>query len=248
MEKPNPGNALITGSSRGIGRAITLALAQTGYNIAINYLKNEDAAIKVQKEVSHFGIKSRIFQADVRKADSVEQLISSVEREFGGLEILINNVGDFIQKSLSDLSVVEWNNMLASNLSSVFYCCKSVLEGMKQRNFGRIINIALAGVSHIQAYQKITAYAIAKTGVLILTKSLAIETAKYGITVNAISPGHIKKEDVADNLIQNRYLEQIPAGHLGSAEDVANAVLYLVGDKAKYVTGTNIIVSGGWGI
>jgi len=239
--------ALVTGSSRGIGRGIALALAREGFNVAINYLTNEKAAAKVVTEILKLGRQSFSVQADVREFDSVKMLISQVEHKFGHIDVLVNNVGDFILKPLSQISVEDWRAMLDSNLNSTFYCCKIALEGMRRRGHGRIINIAVANASRIQAYKQVAAYTIAKTGVLILTKSLAVEEANNGITINAISPGFFDTGSMAQEVKKDTQ-DKIPMGRLGNSQDIANAVLYLISDEAEYVTGAEIVVSGGWGI
>ena len=238
---------LVTGSSRGVGRGIALALAQYGLNVAINFLKNEKAAAGVVADIIKLGRKSIAVQADVGDINSAKKLIAQVEQQFGRLDVLVNNVGEFIMKPLAETTVQDWQTMMDSNLNSTFYCCKFALEGMRQRGYGRIVNIALANASHVQAYKQVAAYAIAKTGVLILTKSLAVEEASHGITVNAVSPGFIDNGSLATE-VKSDMKNQVPMGFLGSPQDIANAVLYLISEKAKYVTGTEIVVSGGWGL
>ena len=236
--------ALVTGASRGIGRGIALALAHRGYHVAINFLQDEKAASQVLEEIKNYQVESLSVCADVSKAKSAQDLIEKVQQHFGRLDVLVNNVGDFIIKPLSELTVRNWQMLLNSNLSSTFYCSKFALVGMRARGYGRIVNIALANASRVQAYKHIAAYAIAKTGVLILTKSLAVEEAANGITVNAVSPGFIDNGSTADEDI----LKKIPMRTFGNPQDVANAVLFLISDQAKYITGAEIVVSGGWGI
>jgi len=239
--------ALVTGSSRGIGRGIALALARAGINVAVNYLSDAKAAINMVGEIVRLGKQSFSIQADVRDFDSVKNLIWQAEQKFGRIDVLVNNVGDFIQKPLAQTSVKDWHSMLDSNLNSAFYCCKVALEGMRRRGYGRIINITVANAARRQAYKQVAAYTIAKTGVLILTKSLAVEEAKNGITVNAISPGFIDTGSITLKL-KEETKNKIPMRKLGSPQDIANAVLFLISDEAEYITGAEIVVSGGWGL
>ena len=239
--------ALVTGSSRGIGASIALKLAECGANVAVNYLENSEAANKISSQIEELGCKAISVQADVSKYEDAHELVNAVEKTFGRLDILVNNVGDFVQKPLSATSTQEWQYMFDSNLHSTFNVCYAALPGMRSRNQGRIVNTAFANSAYVQAYKKITPYAIAKTGVIIYTKSLAKEEAENGITVNVVSPGFISNETIMGD--RKKELEaEIPAGRVGETDDVANAVLFLVSDASAYITGTNIIVSGGWGI
>lgn len=239
--------ALVTGSSRGIGRGIALALAQSDIHVAVNYLSNEKAALEVVSKIEKLGQTSFAVQADLRNANSVKELIEQVKQQFGRIDILVNNVGDFLMRPLAQMSIDDWRAMMDSNLNSTFFCCKYALEGMRRKGYGRIVNIALANASQVKAYKQVAAYAIAKTGVLILTKSLAIEEAKYGITVNAVSPGFVDNGSLSKE-VRSDMQKQVPMGNLGVPQDIANAVIYLISEKAKYVTGAEIVVSGGWGL
>jgi len=239
--------ALVTGGTRGIGFGIASALAKAGARVVLNYLQDQDRAQRAVERLRASGAQVRAIRADVRSAREVRKLISGARRQLGGPNILVNNVGSFIQKPLQELAVSEWREMIRSNLDSVFLCCREVLPLMRRDKNGRIVNIALANADRVHAYRETAAYSIAKTGVLILTRSLAQEQAAHGITVNAVSPGLVKSGSTSgkDTAAEE---SRIPMGRIGAPDDVAGAVLFLVGDRADYITGANITVSGGWGL
>ena len=237
--------ALVTGSSRGIGRQIALTLARNGATVAINYLSEEGKAKEIVSAIQAMGQASSAFQADITNSAQVKGLIEAVIKEFGKVDILVNNVGRYYYKDIAELSPVEWVSTIDINLNGAFYCSKYVLEYMRRQVYGRIINIAAAGAEQVSAARFSTPYAIAKTGVIILTKSLAVAGAKYGITVNAIAPGYVDKGDL-NTEEQQRAEKQIPMGRLASLEDIAEAVIFLVSERAKYITGACLTISGGW--
>lgn len=239
--------ALVTGGSRGLGKDVALFLGKLGANVAVNYLQDKDAAEKVVARIKETGADAEGIQADVRDWEQVEKLVTGTVDRFGSIDLLINNVGDFITSSLLKMDIKDWHNMLDSNLHSAFYCSRAVIPLMQKRKFGRIVNIALASANPIHAYKTVAAYAIAKTGVLILTKSLAVEVAPFGITVNAVSPGLMDNGSLTPGRIDS-IAPKIPLGKPGTSKDIAGAIGYLVSDEAAYVTGTEIIVSGGWGL
>ncbi len=239
--------ALITGGSRGLGKAMALTLAQQHIDIAFTYLNDDKSAAETQKEIEKYQIQALALRADGRNHKSVYRAVEAVMKRFEQLDILINNMGTFVQKTFDELSIQDWNEMLASNLTSTFLFCKCVGPILKQQRSGRVINIGLANAEPIRAFQKVIPYAIAKHGVLILTKSLAVEWAPFGITVNAISPGLMNNGSLSHQQIEE-WQQKVPVGRLGSGKDLSAALLYLISDTAEYVTGTEIIVSGGWGL
>ena len=239
--------ALVTGSSRGLGRGIALALARAGARIGINYLNNKTAAQEVAAQIRQLGSEAILVQADVCDYDQVEQMIARILEKWGKIDLLVNNVGNFLQKQISEIEISEWHGLIASNLHSAFYCCKATLPHMRQRKYGRIVNIGLANANRIQSYQRITPYAIAKTGLVILTKSMAVEEGPFGISVNVVSPGLMDNGSLSSQEL-TALAERVPMGHVGTAKDLSDAILFLASPKAVYITGTEIIVSGGWGV
>jgi len=238
---------LVTGSSRGLGRSLVLALAAEGVDVVINYLCDRQAAEQTARQAQQQGVRVKTIQADVREWSQVQALMDSAVTHMGRLDGLVNNVGGFLQKPLQDLTPIEWLEMINSNLHSAYYGCKAVLPIMKQQRYGRIINIGVANADRLQAYSTIAAYAIAKTGVQILTRSLAREVAAHSITVNMVSLG-LMDTGLWSGVEKEEQIKKVPMGRLGSGADFAAAVFYLLSDQANYITGANLTVSGGWGV
>jgi 3-oxoacyl-[acyl-carrier protein] reductase len=233
--------ALVTGSNRGLGRNIALRLADEVAGVIVHFRNNRKAATDVVNEIEAKGKLSGCFQADLTREDQAHSFIREAEGHFGRLDILVNNVGPILKKPWESLNAEDWDNMWRGNLGSAFFCLKAALPGMRSRKWGRIINMGFSRVEQLVAYRNIVPYAAAKTGLLILTRSVASSVASDGITVNMVSPG----------LIEGGVLPKdpnIPAGRLGSFDDVSSAIQFLVSDQARYITGTNLIVSGGWKI
>jgi 3-oxoacyl-[acyl-carrier protein] reductase len=231
--------ALVTGSSRGIGRSLALRLANEAKGVVVHFRKNQDAAREVVREIEKKGKLSGCFPADLTREHQAHAFIKKVEERFGRIDILINNFGPMLNKSWENLDAEDWDRMWRGNLGSAFYCIQAALPSMRERKWGRIVNIGYSRVEQLAAYRKIVPYAAAKTGLLILTRSVAASVASYGITVNMVSPGLMEGGLMPED-------ENIPAGRLGTFDDVASAVLFLASDRASYITGTNLIVSGGW--
>jgi 3-oxoacyl-[acyl-carrier protein] reductase len=168
-------------------------------------------------------------------------LVRKVEEKFGKIDILVNNVGPILVKSWEKVKSSEWDYILHSNLMSALYCLKAVLPGMRQRKWGRIINLGYSRAEQLVAFSKIAPYAIAKTGLLILTRSVAASEASTGITVNMVSPGLMEGGILPKS-------KSVPRGRLGKFEDISSAVLFLVSDEADFISGTNLVVAGGWKI
>jgi 3-oxoacyl-[acyl-carrier protein] reductase len=236
--------ALVTGGSRGIGRAIALRLAKEGCSVAINYLSNDWAAEEVIRSIEKMGQKAFSFQCDVSNFADAEQMIENARSEFGRIDVLVNNVGPFLYKTIWDTTVQEWHQMLNSSLSSVFYCCKTVVPIMREQKSGLIINIGGPNAERTQGYVRTCAYAVAKTGVVVFSKSLAKEEAGHGIRVNVVNPGFIETEAYTDDMLKTMP-QQVSMKRLGRPEDVASAVAYLASDEASYITGAVLNVHGG---
>jgi 3-oxoacyl-[acyl-carrier protein] reductase len=233
-------SALVTGSAKGIGKAILLKLAQHGYDVAVHYRSSQAEAQLVAHEASSHGVKTTLLQADVTNANEAQTLVQRAHDAFGRLDVLVNNVGNYHKGPLHELSIENWHEMLDSNLNAVFYTCQAAVPLM-QENGGRIINIGFAGIENLTARPRSVAYVIAKTGVLLYSKALAKSEAANNITVNVVSPG------VIENSV-SQPVEDIPVQRVGTFDELVSAVMYFLSPEARYVTGTNIQVAGGWNL
>ncbi|KPK43040.1 MAG: hypothetical protein AMJ78_00310 [Omnitrophica WOR_2 bacterium SM23_29] len=240
--------AIISGASRGIGRAIALELAKEGVNIAFNYLENKSAAEKLEKEVKDIGVKSKGSQVDIKDFEAVSDWVKSAKKLFGGLDILVNNAGIINDKALMFMEKDDWQKVIDTNLGGVFNLTSAVITGFLKQNSGNIINIT--SVSGIVGMSQQTNYSASKAGVIGFTKALAKEVAKYNIRVNAVAPGYIET-DMVKRLKEKRRDElqkNIPLNRFGQPEEVAKAVKFLVSESADYITGQTIIIDGGLSI
>jgi 3-oxoacyl-[acyl-carrier protein] reductase len=239
--------ALITGGARGIGRAIGLELAVKGWSVAVCYRTSKADAVEMVKEITERGGKGLHYKCDVSDPGACDELVKNVEAEWGRIDALINCAGPYLRRNLLRETVEGWHEMFDNNLHPVFYLSRAVAPGMKERGWGRIINFSMANADKLNAQTEITAHYIAKAGVLILTRSLARALAPDGITVNAISPGFINSGSAPEEELE-AMVKRIPAGYIGSTKDAVDAALYLLSDEAAYVNGTNIHLSGAWGL
>jgi acetoacetyl-CoA reductase len=233
--------ALVTGGTRGIGAAIAIALKAAGYKVAANYGGNDEVANKFKAET---GIP--VFKWDVSSYESCAAGIQKVEAEVGPVDVLVNNAGITKDGMFHKMTPEQWNAVINTNLNSLFNMCRPVIEGMRDRSFGRIVNISSINGQKGQMGQ--TNYSAAKAGELGFTKALAQENAKKGVTVNAICPGYIGTEmvrAVPKDVLEKSILPQIPVGRLGEPEEIARCVLFLAADEASFITGSTITVNGG---
>jgi 3-oxoacyl-[acyl-carrier protein] reductase len=238
-------NALVTGSSRGIGRAIALGLAKKGVNIAVNYAGNEVKAAEVVDEIKSLGAQAIKIQANVADEGDVKEMVKEVITSFGNLDILVNNAGITRDNLLMRMKVEEFDQVIETNLKGAFLCTKAVTRQMMKQRDGRIINISsIVGVSGNPGQAN---YVAAKAGLIGLTKSTAKELASRNILVNAIAPGFITTEmtDVLTKEQKGAILGSIPLAKLGEPEDIANIVCFLASNDANYITGQTIHVDGG---
>ena len=237
--------ALVTGASRGIGRAIALRLAAEGARVAINYAGNVKAAEEVKAAVEAAGGTAILCRADVADSAAVEAMVADVAKEFGAIDILVNNAGITRDTLLMRMKDEDFAKVLDTNLKGVFYCTKAVAKLMMKKRAGRIVN--MASVVGLVGNAGQTNYAAAKAGVIGFSKSAAKELASRGITVNAVAPGFIGTDMTADlpESVKEKALSDIPLGRAGQPEDVANAVLFLASDQASYITGQVVHVDGG---
>jgi 3-oxoacyl-[acyl-carrier protein] reductase len=231
--------ALVTGSSRGIGREIALRLADDAAGIAVQYHRNENMAEEVVAAIKAKGKRGRAFRADLTDENEAAGLVGRVAAEFGRVNILVNNFGPILVKPWQELGAAEWEAMFRGNFESALLCLQAALPGMRERRWGRIVNIGYHRVEQLAAFSRITAYAVAKTALLILTRSAAASEVKSGITVNMVSPGLIKGGMMTPG-------GKIPEEFFGTARDVAEAVAFLAAEEAGHITGTNLVVAGAW--
>lgn len=233
--------ALVTGGTRGIGAAVCKALKAAGYKVAANYAGNDAAAAAFTAET---GIPA--FKWDVSDFEACKAGIAEVTAKLGPVDVLVNNAGITRDGMLHKMPPEQWQAVINTNLNSVFNMCRNVIEGMRDRNFGRIVTISSINGQKGQAGQ--TNYSAAKAGEIGFTKALAQENARKGITVNAICPGYIGTEmvkAVPQDVLDKHVLPQIPLGRLGEPEEIARSVVFLVADEAGFVTGSTLTVNGG---
>lgn len=239
--------AIVTGSSRGIGRAIAFSLARRGVNVVINYLQNRQKAEEVVTYIKdNFSGRVISIQADVGNTEAVNRMIEETIKEFGRIDILVNNAGKNFMKSILDISEEQWDRVLDINLKGVFNCSKSVFKIMRKQLYGRIINItSISGMRG--GFSGDVDYSAAKAGIRGFTMALARITAPYGITVNAVAPGYIRT-DAAKDVFKEKLeilIKTIPMNRLGTPEEVAEMVAFLASEAASYITGEVINVNGG---
>jgi acetoacetyl-CoA reductase len=232
--------ALVTGGTRGIGAPIALALKDKGYTVVVTYHSNEGAARKFQKNT---GIP--VYQWDISDFDACQKGVKEVLKNHGAIDILVNNGGITRDSVLHRQSTDHWNHVIGTNLTSCFNMTRGVIESMRERGFGRIINISSVNALKGQVGQ--ANYCASKAGIIGFTKALALENAKKGITVNAIAPGYIDTDMVraVSEPVLEQIIKTIPLGRLGQAEEIARAVVFLADDHAGYITGETLNINGG---
>lgn len=240
--------AVVTGASRGIGRAIALKLADLGANVAFNYQSSNEHAATLEKELSAKGVKAKGTSVDIKNFDQVKQWIEATKTEFGSLDILVNNAGIIRDKALMMMSSEDWQQVIDTNLTGVFNATRSCIVTFMKQKKGQIVNIS--SVSGVIGLPRQINYSASKGGINAFTKALAKEVASYGIRVNAVAPGFIETEILSgfNDEQKKKITEMIPLGRIGTVADVAGVVEYLLSDHAAYVTGQIIVVDGGLAI
>jgi NAD(P)-dependent dehydrogenase (short-subunit alcohol dehydrogenase family) len=240
-------NALVTGASKGLGRAMAVALAKQGAHLIL-VARDKEKLEAVAREVGEAGSHADVFAADITKEEQVLQLESDVSAKVGKVQILINNAGTNLRKNITDFTLEEWRGVQDTNLTSVFLMCRSFVPHMKGSGYGRILNMTSI-MAHVSLPQR-TAYSSTKAALLGLTKSLALEVATEGITVNGISPGPFATE-MNTAILQNaelnaQFVSKIPVGRWGKVEEIGALAAFLCSDDAGFITGTDILIDGGW--
>jgi len=237
--------ALVTGGGRGIGRAIAVRLAREEAKIAISYRSNDEAAEETRRLVREAGAECEAIKGDVAEAADVEALVKGVGEAFGSVEILVNNAGTTRDNILMRMKDAEFDEVLATNLKGTYLCTRAVLRGMVRARWGRIVNIS--SVVGLLGNAGQANYAASKAGIIGFTKSTAREVASRGITANVIAPGYVETELTGElpESVKEQILGQVPASRFGEPEEIAEAVAFLAGDGAAYITGQTIAVDGG---
>ncbi|WP_161882970.1 bifunctional dihydropteridine reductase/dihydrofolate reductase TmpR [Deinococcus alpinitundrae] len=240
-----PHAALVTGSARGIGRGVALALAEAGYSVAVHYRSSADDAAETVRLCLEAGVEADAFQADLTSADEAAALVAWAHTRFDlPLGVLVNVVGNYVHRRWDETTLAEWHDMFDSNLNAAFYTCRAAVPLMRGEGghpgFGRIVNFGYAGAQSLLSRPGVVPYAVSKAGVIALTKAIARTEAKSGISANVVSPGVIETS-------VSQPLTEIPAGRLGTVAEVASAVMVFV-EGSAYLTGQVLEVAGGWNL
>lgn len=238
--------ALVTGGSRGIGKGIAMRLAKDGARVAIAYRSNKTAAQQTLRQMQTSGADCVAVETDISDPGQAEQLVRAVADRFGRLDIVVNNVGDFRWGTVSDSTLEDWQRVVSSNLMTVLYVSRAALPHMRRGRWGRIINLGAVGAERAFGQAKISAYAAAKAAVVALSRSLALEEAKNGITVNVVNPSSIDENELTLSEARRIRDARFPIGRPPTVEDVAASVAFFASEEAEYVTGQVVNVSGGW--
>lgn len=240
--------ALVTGASKGIGKASALKLGEQGVNVAVNYNSSKSEAEDTATQLTELGVEAFIVKADVSSLGEVSNMVDEVTERFGQIDILVNNAGIISDSLLIRMSDEAWDDVITTNLNGTFYCTRAVLRGMIRRRWGRIINIG--SVVGIRGNIGQVNYSASKAGIIGFTKALAKEVASRNITVNTVTPGYINTDtvDVLPQATKDRIMTWIPQGHFGEVDDVAYMVAFIASEKARYMTGQVVSIDGGMAI
>ncbi|NDI36784.1 SDR family oxidoreductase [Chengkuizengella sediminis] len=241
--------ALVTGSAKGLGKKTALAFAELGCNVIINYVNSKNEAEHLVETIEKIGVKSAAIQADVTQFNQLQSMINQIEEQFGGVDILVNNAGPFIRerKLFSDYSFEEMNYLVQGNFLSVMQLDHLVLPHMRRKKWGRIIHFGFGHAAESRGWPHRAVYAAAKVGLVSFTKTLSVEEAEYGITVNMVCPGDIRgqNKEIEIKDVVTIYDEESPRGRPGTGEDVSRVITFLCQPQSDFVTGNIIDISGG---
>jgi len=237
--------AIVTGGSRGIGRSIVLEFARQGADVAFNFLKSEDKALQLKKEIETIGRKVLIFRQDVKDYDAIKIMVESVKNHFGKLDIIVNNAGILRDKALMLMEEQDWEEVITTNLTGAFNLVRAAIVSFMKQKSGNIINIT--SVAGVKGMPRQVNYSASKAGMIGLTKALAKEVGPYNVRVNAIAPGYIDTDMVKDlkESYKEELLKRIPLSRFGKSDEIAKVATFLASDKTKYITGQTITVDGG---
>ena len=239
-------NVLVTGGMGGLGESITTKMADAGYQVIVTYSPGNTKAPDWLASMKSKGYGFRAYQCDVADFDSCAAAVKQIESEVGAIDVLVNNAGITRDMTFKKMSKADWDAVMRTNLDSVFNMTKQVMDGMVDRGWGRVINVA--SVNGQKGAFGQTNYSAAKAGMHGFTKALALEVAKKGVTINTISPGYIGTKMVTairEDILRDKIVPQIPVGRLGQPEEVAGLIIYLASDEAAFLTGANISINGG---
>ncbi len=238
--------ALVTGGSRRMGKVLALALARAGADVAITYRTREREAKAVVHSIESVGRRARAIRADLTRAADCRRAVAAAAGAFGRLDILVNNVGEWIVKPVARTSLDEWREVLDSNLTAAFLCSQAAVPHMRRRGWGRIISLGAAGAYRAHGSARMASFYAAKAGIVAFSKALAREVGRDGITVNVVSPGVIHDPELSPSTARRRKDPETATGRPGTGADVAAAVLFLASEEAGFITGDVLGVTGGW--